>query len=72
MREGGSIPIVQAFEETFGAPALLIGFALPGSNMHAPDEWIDLGVYRNGIAALADLYGRLGDVLAAGLGDEPG
>ncbi len=64
IREGGSIPIVQAFEETFGAPALLIGFALPGCNMHAPDEWIDLGVYRQGIAALAELYGRIGDQLA--------
>lgn len=66
IREGGSIPIVQAFEETFRAPALLVGFALPGSNMHAPDEWIDLGVYRKGIGALADLYGRLGDHLARG------
>ncbi|WP_423926136.1 dipeptidase [Candidatus Palauibacter sp.] len=64
VREGGSIPIVQAFEETFEAPALLIGFALPGCNMHAPDEWLDLGVYRNGIAALADLYGRLTDGLS--------
>lgn len=64
IREGGSIPIVQEFEETFGAPALLIGFGLPGSNMHAPDEWIDLEVYRKGIAALADLYGRLADPLA--------
>lgn len=63
IREGGSIPIVQSFEETFGAPALLVGFALPGSNMHAPDEWIDLGVYNKGIGALADLYGRLGDGL---------
>ncbi|WP_419162553.1 dipeptidase [Candidatus Palauibacter sp.] len=63
VREGGSIPIVQEFEETFRAPALLVGFALPGCNAHAPDEWIDLGVYRKGIAALADLYGRLADQL---------
>ncbi len=63
VREGGSIPIVQSFEETFGAPALLIGFALPGCNAHAPDEWIDLGVYRNGIAALADLYGSVAAAL---------
>ncbi len=64
IREGGSIPIVQSFEQTFGAPALLIGFALPGCNAHAPDEWIDLGVYRKGIAALADLYGVMGDALS--------
>ena len=53
--------VSSAIEETFGAPACLIGFALPGCNAHAPDEWIDLGVYRQGIAALADFYGRLGN-----------
>jgi len=63
IREGGSIPIVQVFEDVFNAPALLIGFALPGSNMHAPDEWLDLSVYRKGIEALANLY----DGLAVGL-----
>lgn len=63
IREGGSIPIVQSFEETFEAPALLIGFGLPGSNAHAPDEWIDLDVYRKGIAALADLYGAVAEAL---------
>jgi len=63
IREGGSIPIVQVFEDVFDAPALLIGFALPGSNMHAPNEWLDLSVYRKGIEALANLYGGL----AAGL-----
>lgn len=59
IREGGSIPIVPMFEETFRAPALLIGFALPGCNAHAPDEWIDLGVYRRGIESLAVLYGEI-------------
>ena len=59
IREGGSIPIVPLFEETFGAPAVLIGFALPGCNAHAPDEWIDLGVYRRGIEALASLYDEI-------------
>ncbi len=63
IREGGSIPIVPLFEETFGAPALLVGFALPGCNAHAPDEWIDLGVYRRGIEALANLYGEVADVV---------
>lgn len=56
IREGGSIPIVNLFEKTFSAPVLLVGFALPGSNLHAPDEWIDLSVYHRGIRALARLY----------------
>jgi acetylornithine deacetylase/succinyl-diaminopimelate desuccinylase-like protein len=59
IREGGSIPIVPLFEETFEAPGVLIGFALPGCNAHAPDEWIDLGVYRRGIEALASLYDEI-------------
>lgn len=63
IREGGSIPIVPMFEKVFDAPVLLVGFALPGCNAHAPDEWIDLGVYRRGIAALASLYGELADRL---------
>ena len=63
IREGGSIPIIPMFERTFRAPALLVGFALPGCNAHAPNEWIDLGVYRNGIEALANLYGAIGEKL---------
>lgn len=59
IREGGSIPIVPMFEEMFDAPALLIGFGLPGSNPHAPDEWLDLEVYHRGIRALADLYDEI-------------
>ena len=56
IREGGSIPIVSLFEEVFEAPVLLLGFALPGCNAHAPDEWIDLGIYRQGIKTIAHFY----------------
>ena len=56
VREGGSIPIIPLFERTFGAPVLLLGFGLPGSNLHAPNEWIDLGTYHRGIATVARLY----------------
>ena len=62
LREGGSIPIIPLFAETFGVPVLPIGFALPGCNLHAPDEWLDLEVYHGGIEALAKLYRRLGGV----------
>lgn len=58
IREGGSIPIVPMFESLFG-PVLLLGFGLPGSNLHAPDEWIDLDMYNNGIATLVDLYDEI-------------
>ena len=56
MREGGSIPIVPLFQETFDAPVVLLGFSLPGANLHAPNEWIDLDTYHKGIATIAALY----------------
>jgi len=53
IREGGSIPIVRDFERTLGAPALLIGFALPGSNTHAPNEWFSMENFARGTEAVA-------------------
>jgi acetylornithine deacetylase/succinyl-diaminopimelate desuccinylase-like protein len=60
MGGGGSIPIVVDFEEQLRAPALLIGFSLPGCNLHAPDEWLPIENFEKGIRALALLYGKLG------------
>jgi acetylornithine deacetylase/succinyl-diaminopimelate desuccinylase-like protein len=59
IREGGSIPIVQAFQETLGAPALLIGFGLPGENAHAPNEWMAVENFHKGAEAIARLYEEL-------------
>ena len=58
--EGGTIPIVVEFERILGAPALMVGFALPGANMHAPDEWFPLENFEKGIGALIRLYRKLG------------
>ena len=60
MGGGGSIPIVVEFEERLNATALLVGFSLPGCNLHAPDEWLPIENYEKGIAALALLYEKLG------------
>lgn len=57
--EGGSIPIVGTFEEKLKASALLVGFALPGCNLHAPNEWFDLDSFDKGIGALVRLYENL-------------
>jgi len=59
MGGGGSIPIVVDFEEQLGAPALLVGFSLPGCNLHAPDEWLPVDNFEKGIGALALLYEKL-------------
>ncbi len=61
--EGGSIPIVGDFEKILGAPALLVGFALPACNMHAPNEWFTIENYDRGIGALIRLYEELGAAL---------
>jgi acetylornithine deacetylase/succinyl-diaminopimelate desuccinylase-like protein len=58
--EGGSIPIVVDFQEILEAPVLLMGFAPPGANMHAPNEWIPLENFQNGIRAVARFYDELG------------
>lgn len=57
--EGGSIPIVAEFERILGAQAILLGFALPGANMHAPDEWFPLDHLEKGILSLVEFYRRL-------------
>jgi acetylornithine deacetylase/succinyl-diaminopimelate desuccinylase-like protein len=58
--EGGSIPIVVDFQEILDAPVLLMGFAPPGANMHAPNEWIPLENFEKGIRTLAHFYRALG------------
>lgn len=57
--EGGSIPIVVEFEELLDAPALLMGFGLPGQNAHAPDEWMSVENFEKGTHASARLLSEL-------------
>jgi acetylornithine deacetylase/succinyl-diaminopimelate desuccinylase-like protein len=65
MGGGGSIPIVPEMEERLGATALLVGFSLPGCNLHAPNEWLSVEYYRKGIETLVRLYNNLADVSAS-------
>jgi acetylornithine deacetylase/succinyl-diaminopimelate desuccinylase-like protein len=60
IREGGSIPIVQSFQQVLGAPVVLIGFGLPGENAHAPNEWMSLENYHVGAEAMAAMLSELG------------
>ena len=50
---GGSIPIVPEFERILGAPAILMGFGLPGENAHAPNEWMSVRNFEKGTLAVA-------------------
>jgi acetylornithine deacetylase/succinyl-diaminopimelate desuccinylase-like protein len=60
IREGGSIPIVRSFEETLGVPVVLMGFALPGSNIHAPNEWFSMENFARGAEAIVKLFDEVG------------
>lgn len=57
---GGSIPIVVEFEEILESPCLLMGFAWPGANMHAPNEWFPLENVQKGIETLTRFYREMG------------
>jgi acetylornithine deacetylase/succinyl-diaminopimelate desuccinylase-like protein len=61
LRSGGTLPIVPALADR-GIPTILSGFALPGANMHSPNErllarYVPLGVAaaRETLVALAEL-----------------
>lgn len=49
MREGGSIPVVSEFQLELGLETILMGFGLPGDNIHAPNERMYLPNYFQGI-----------------------
>ena len=49
IREGGSIPIVQAFKDVLGVETLLLGLALPDCQAHAPNENFPLASYEAGV-----------------------
>lgn len=64
IREGGSIPIVQRFQEVLDADCLLLGWGLNDDNCHSPNEKFHLADYHRGIAASAHLWQQLGAVPA--------
>ena len=53
MREGGSISIVNTFQDLLGASAILLGFGLPNENTHSPNEHFNLRNFHRGILTSA-------------------
>ncbi len=53
MGMGGSIPIVAPLVRITGAPCALMGFGLPGDNLHAPNEHFALDCYFGGARSAA-------------------
>ncbi len=60
IREGGSIPIVQAFKDVLGVETLLLGLALPDCQAHAPNENFPIASYEAGVRLNKQLLKELG------------
>lgn len=58
-RIGGSIGFVPIMANALKVPVLMVGFELPGSNLHAPNEWLSLENYYKGIDVMTDFYQKL-------------
>jgi acetylornithine deacetylase/succinyl-diaminopimelate desuccinylase-like protein len=61
IREGGSIPIASLFHEILHAPVVLMGFALPDDNLHAPNEKYSLTQFYKGLRTVANFLQKLGE-----------
>jgi acetylornithine deacetylase/succinyl-diaminopimelate desuccinylase-like protein len=59
-RSGGSVPVVAALDAHLGLKTLMVGFANPTGNFHAPNEWISVRNIRDGMASLVHLWAELG------------
>lgn len=68
IREGGSIPVVEAFKRLLGVDTLLLGWGQNTDNLHGPNEHFSLADFRRGIRASARLWAELAKSRGAGGG----
>jgi acetylornithine deacetylase/succinyl-diaminopimelate desuccinylase-like protein len=59
IRSGGSIPVCAMVRDALGAPVVLMGFANPDDNAHAPNESMVLANWERGIRAVCRLFDEL-------------
>jgi acetylornithine deacetylase/succinyl-diaminopimelate desuccinylase-like protein len=62
IREGGSIPVCASLDSILGLPVVLLGFAPPDGQAHAPNEWMDLRSYETSIRTIARFLDELADL----------
>jgi len=60
LRSGGTIPVVNIFQDVLNVPTALMGFALPDDRMHAPNEKFYLGNFYRGINTCIWFYTIMG------------
>ena len=58
-RSGGSIPIVEVLGRVLDAPVVLMGFGLPGENLHAPNEHFHLMNWDKGTETISRYWLKL-------------
>ncbi len=59
IREGGSIPVTAVFEHDLGVPVVLLGFAQPAGNAHAPNEWFLVENFERGTRVIVRFWDEL-------------
>ena len=60
--EGGSIPVTAAFASKLDLPVVLLGFAQPSCNAHAPNEWLLLDNFERGTRVIVRLWDELATI----------
>jgi acetylornithine deacetylase/succinyl-diaminopimelate desuccinylase-like protein len=53
IREGGSVPVCASFETILGLSTVLLGFAPPDGQFHAPNEWMSMANFETGVRTIA-------------------
>lgn len=61
IREGGSIPVVADFKDILGMDTLMVGFSLPDSRTHSPNENIHIPTFFTGIESMVRIYHYLAE-----------
>jgi acetylornithine deacetylase/succinyl-diaminopimelate desuccinylase-like protein len=59
VRCGASVPITELFQRLLGLDAVLMGFGLPGDNLHSPNEHYNLEQFYRGAIASAAMMGNV-------------
>ena len=65
VRSGGSIPIVQMFEEVLGLKTILLGFGLDSDVIHSPNEHFGLFNFYKGIKTIPWFYKSYAEIMAS-------
>lgn len=66
LRSGGTIPVVNIFQKVLGIQTVLMGFALPDDQIHAPNERFYLPNFSKGITTCTRFLAEIGSQARTG------